>query len=397
MHFMKWVTLFLFALSSMAQTLPRPEGPYFEPIPDGPFKAGLSARRIDIAPGDEIIPQIANSGTLQQGGFYMIFQASNVAATMATFELEFFDANGESMNLPLAEGPDDLIGTPSSGFQGSLSPGGYSAQATVPNGSPEAIGYAVVRMDPAESVAVNATFVNLVPGRPPFMAGIPLSSVLHKTAFMPYLAGGGFTPALALVSLQPQVVTLIARSGFDGDELCRASMSFGERHHRAFLLRDVLACTSMTTGSLEIRGDPELPASIAGIGFEGHEGGSFVTQPIWTNLARNTEGRLAPLDEAAFNDRFVGMRALTNYPSTYWDFVSPGRFLVTESEDAWPGSYSYRNTATNTGTVTFNFDDGDRCTAQLAFHTVVRGTAIFTCAGGSRREYEWRLVELPSI
>ena len=66
-------------------------------------------------------------------------------------------------------------------------------------------------MNPSESVAVNATFVNLVPGRPPFMAGVPQSSVLHKTAFMPYLAEGGFTPSLALVSLQAQDVTLVWR------------------------------------------------------------------------------------------------------------------------------------------------------------------------------------------
>ena len=42
----------------------------------------------------------------------------------------------------------------------------------------------------------------------------------------------------------------------------------------------------MTEGTLEIRGDTLAPAAIAGIGFEGHEGGAFVTQPIWTNPAR---------------------------------------------------------------------------------------------------------------
>ena len=69
---------------------------------------------------------------------------------------------------------------------------------TIPNGSPAAIGYAVVKMDPVEPFAVNVTFVSLAPGCPPFMAGIPLSSRRHKTAFMPYLAGYGFTPSLAL-------------------------------------------------------------------------------------------------------------------------------------------------------------------------------------------------------
>ena len=284
------ITLFLFALSSMAQTLPRPAGPYFEPIPDWQSKAGIEPHGIVIAPGDEIIPQIANSGTPQDGGYFMIFQASNVSTETATFTVNFYDGNGASMSMPLATSPDDLIGRSASGFRGTLSPGGYGAQVTIPNGSPAVVGYAVVTVDPAESVAVNATFVNLVPGRPPFMAGIPLSSVLHKTAFMPYLAVRGFTPSLALVSLEAQDVTLIARSGSDGAELCRATLSFGAGHHKPFLLNQHLACTAMTEGTLEIRGDPLLPASIAGIGFEGHEEGAFVTQPIWTNLARVTGG-----------------------------------------------------------------------------------------------------------
>ena len=49
-------------------------------------------------------------------------------------------------------------------------------------------------MDPAESIAVNATFLQLVPGRPPFMAGVPLSSALHKTAFMRTYQGLGSLP-----------------------------------------------------------------------------------------------------------------------------------------------------------------------------------------------------------
>ena len=393
------ITLFLWALSSMAQTLPRPAGPYFEPLPDWQYKAGIAPRGIVIAPGDTIIPQIANSGTPQDGGFFMIFQASNVSTTMAEFEVDFFDSNGESMNMPLPTSPDDLTGTPASGFQGTLSPGGYGAQVTIPNGSPPVIGYAVVTMNPAESIAVNATFVQLVPGRPPFMAGIPLSSALHKTAFMPYLSAAGFTPTLALVSLQSQDVTLIARTGFDGTELCRATMNFGAGHHKAFRLKDeLLSCTSPlegTEGTLEIRGDPLLPGSIAGIGFEAHDEGAFVTQPIWTNLEQTTGEMLAPADEAAFNDLFVGKRAATNFPAVYVDFVSPGRFRETRLVVTWTGSYTYRNTGSNTGTLTFNYDDGDRCTAHLTFTSATMGTATSMCDDGESVEYNWRIVEIP--
>ena len=386
--------LCLLTLNLMAQTVPRPAGPYFEPLLD--WQSGISKRDIVIAPGDSIIPQIANSGTPQDGGFYMIFQASNVSTTMAMFQVDFFDSNGESMNMPLPTSPDDLTGTPARGFQGTLSPGGYGAQVTIPDGSPTAIGYAVVTMNPAESVAVNATFLQLVPGRPLFMAGVPLSSVLHKTAFMPYLSGAGFTPTLALVSLQSQDVTLIARTGFDGAELCRATMDFGAGHHQSFLLRDKLSCTSTSEGTLEIRGDPLLPGSITGIGFEAHDEGAFVTQPIWTSLARVTGEMFAPADEAAFNDLFVGKRVVTNYPTVYADFVSPGRFRETEGADTSTGSYTYRNTGSNTGTVTFNYDDGDRCTASLTFDSTTSGTATSMCDDGSRGDYDWRLVEIPN-
>ena len=395
MNYARAVTLFLWALSSMAQTLPRPAGPYFEPLPDWQYKAGIATRGIVIAPGDGIIPQIGNSGTPQEGGFFMIFQASNVSTSMAEFQVDFFDSKGESMNMPLPTSPDDLTGIPASGFQGTLSPGGYGAQVTVPNGSPTAIGYAVVTMDPPESVAVNATYLQLVPGRPPFMAGVPMSSALHKTAFMPYLSGAGFTPTLALVSLQSQDVTLIAYTGSDGTELCRNTMNFGAGHHQAFLLRDVLSCTSTSEGTLEIRGEPLLPGSIAGIGFEAHDEGAFVTQPIWTNLARVTGEMLAPADETAFNDLFVGKRAATNFPGAYVDFVSPGRFSETRVVVTWTGSYTYRNTGSNTGTLTFNYDDGDLCTAHLTFTSATMGTATSMCNDGSSVEYDWQLVEIP--
>ena len=96
-------------------------------------------------------------------------------------------------------------------------------------------------------------------------------------------------------SLQSQDVTLIARTGFGGAELCRATMNFGAGHHQSFLLRDVLSCTSTSEGTLEIRGDPLLPGSITGIGFEAqpfdttHWLGNAETCLAWTRLARRKE------------------------------------------------------------------------------------------------------------
>ena len=389
MNFAKAVTLFFLAINCMAQTLPRPTGLYFEPLLEGESE-------MLQGDSDKIIPQIANHGTPQDGGFFMIFQAINVSAAMATFQVNFFDKNGESMNMPLATGSDDLIGTPAHGFQGTLSPEGYGAQVTIPNGSPTAIGYAVVKMDPDESVAVTSTFVQIVPGRPPFMAGVPLSTVLYKTALMPYLSEGGFTPALALVSLRSQDVTLIAHSGLDGEELCRATMNFGEGHHRAFLLRDVLSCTSMSEGTLEIQGDPLLPASIAGIGFEGHEGGALVNQPIWTSREGVTGERFAPANEAWFNGIVVGKRVVAIGQPFYTEFDSPGRFRESECGEIYPGSHTYENTGLTTGTLTADYDDGDRCTFSLTFDSTTTGSSAYTCSDGSSGEYDWRLVGMPS-
>ena len=104
---------------------------------------------------------------------------------------------------------------------------------------------------------------------------------------------------------------------------------------------------------------------------------------------------LAPADEAAFNDLVVGKRVATNFPTVYVDFVSLGRFRATEGADTYTGSYTYRNTGSNTGTVTFNYDDGDRCTTHLTFASAMAGTATFTCNDGSSGAYDWRLVEIP--
>ena len=110
----------------------------------------------------------------------------------------------------------------------------------------------------------------------------------------------------------------------------------------------------------------------------------------------NMPSPLAPADEAAFNDLVVGKRVLSPHPADYTDFVSPGRFRETEGAETYTGSYTYRNTGPNTGTVTFNYDDGDRCTASLTFVSTTAGTATFTCDDGESGESSWRLVEIPS-
>ena len=131
---------------------------------------------------------------------------------------------------------------------------------------------------------------------------------------------------------------------------------------------------------------------------------NFEAAPVFSSLpsgevdaAPDVPGEmLAPANEAAFNDLFVGKRAATNFPIAYADFVSPGRFRETQGADTYTGSYTYQNTGSNTGTVTFNYDDGDRCTTSLTFTSAMAGTATFTCADGESGAYTWQLVEIPA-
>ena len=148
-------------------------------------------------------------------------------------------------------------------------------------------------------------------------------------------------------------------------------------------------------GLLFLRAEANALFAPLGVRF-GRRGESLSAMPV----IRVTDGAgpetalpLAPADQAAFNELFVGQRAATNYPTVYVDFVSPGRFRETEGSDIWTGSYAYRNTGPNTGTVTFNYDDGDRCTVSLTFDSTISGTATSTCTDV---EYNWRLVEIPS-
>ena len=262
---------FLVAQTGAGQ-IPLPRRPFLQPLEvgKGPYRSSNF-----VNPGDWHIPQIANSGTPESGGLFMMFSAVNVTSGSATFTVEFFDSQGAPMSMP-------LVGGEGIGFTGTLQPGGYGAQVTIPNGSGTRIGYAKLTSVPKDSVALNATYVQLVPGRPPFMAGIPLTSVLHSIAYMPYVADGGFTPSLALVSVLSQTVTLTARSGLDGAVRCSTALSFGFGEHRAFLLRDVLPCTATGEGSLEIRGTSSV-AALSGIGFLANDEGAFVTQSIWTS------------------------------------------------------------------------------------------------------------------
>ena len=159
----------------------------------------------------------------------------------------------------------------------------------------------------------------------------------------------------------------------------------------------------------DFKGDISIRAragQIAVIVLELEVGRAFTTLPVSpydyhreptpAEDERGGGASLAPADQDAFNDVFVGKRVLSGVPNYFIDFISPGRFKETEGSDVYPGSYTYRNTGSDTGTVTLNYDDGDRCTFQLTFATATSGSATFSCNDGTSGNTSWRLVDIPS-
>ena len=225
-------------------------------------------------------------------------------------------------------------------------------------------------------------------GAPTAEAGVNATAV-PATRFVTFAEQGegqfGTGVAYANPSASPAHVTFTARDTA-GEVLASADRTLLPGGHDAHGMAELFDLTSFT-GSLEVTST--VPIVSLSINLE--------AAPVFSSLPPgDIPGEmLAPADEAAFNTLFVGKRAVTNYPTVYVDFVSPGRFRKTEGSDIWTGSYTYRNTGSNTGTLTLNYDDGDRCTTRLTFTSAMAGTATFTCADGESGEYVWRLVEIP--
>ena len=120
-----------------------------------------------------------------------------------------------------------------------------------------------------------------------------------------------------------------------------------------------------------------------------------------TNLSTSSIARdrisseFAPVDQPAFDARFVGKRVIfADEPGFYWDVVSSGRLDVDESE----GTYAYQKIGTNAGGLETMFGADDRCLAPMTFDSTTTGTIAFACAeDGYELETpgRWRLVDIP--
>ena len=229
-------------------------------------------------------------------------------------------------------------------------------------------------------------------GAPTAEAGVNAATV-PATRFVTFAEQGegknGTGVAYANPSDTAALVTFTARAA-DGEVLAIEDLMLPPNWHGAQNMQPLFDLSSFT-GSLEVTStEPIVSLSL-----------NFEAAPVFSSLPPGETidipgVMLAPADEAAFNDLFVGKRAATNFPAAYVDFVSPGRFRETRFAVTWTGSYTYRNTGSDAGTLTFNYDDGDRCTAHLTFTSATMGTATSMCDDGVSVEYNWRIVEIPS-
>ena len=192
-------------------------------------------------------------------------------------------------------------------------------------------------------------------GMPTAEAGVNATAV-PATRFVTFAEQGegknGTGVAYANPSDTAALVTFTARDA-DGEVLAIEDLMLPPNGHDAQNMSPLFDLSSFT-GSLEVTStEPIVSLSL-----------NFEAAPVFSSLPPGeTPGEmLAPTDEAAFNDLFVGKRATTNFPAVYVDFVSPGRFRETRFAVTLTGSYTYRNTGSDAGTLTFNYDDGDRCT-----------------------------------
>ena len=231
-------------------------------------------------------------------------------------------------------------------------------------------------------------------GLPTGEAGVNAAAV-PATRFVTFAEQAAGQPGTGVAYANPSdtaevLITFTARDAA-GDVLDSVDRTLMPKGHGAQNMAGLFGLPSFT-GSLKITS----PEPIVSLSINAEAAPVFSSLPPGELDAADIPGEmLAPADEAAFNDLFVGKRVRSDIPNYYIDFSSPGRFRETEGAEVFSGSYSYRNTGPNTGTVTLNYDDGDRCTFRLTFTSATSGTATFSCNDGTSGSTGWRLVEIP--
>ena len=335
------------------------------------------------------IPQFAVGG-----GFSSDVVVTNRSSTEpAAVAIDVWDPEGNALdgNLILGVGADRF----------DLSPSGSRTLTLLHDGSDLLTGSITVSSDTPVSAVVRFDFQGTG------ITGVGTSPRL-RAAIAPVRRVGNLSSGVAIRNpeLAAQTIDLELR---DEDGLVVPGGEASRHIEAGGRIAEFIEQFFPEADTTDFKGDISIRAragQIAVIVLELEVGRAFTTLPVSpydyhreptpAEDERGDGASLAPADQDAFNDVFVGKRVLSGVPNYFIDFISPGRFKETEGSDVYPGSYTYRNTGSDTGTVTLNYDDGDRCTFQLTFATATSGSATFSCNDGTSGNTSWRLVDIPS-
>ena len=128
----------------------------------------------------------------------------------------------------------------------------------------------------------------------------------------------------------------------------------------------------------------------------------------WNNLSTTAVPEAAPADLEAFNERFVGSSVVYDSGNGPVGFEAADgeRFTETTESDGFTevygGGYSYGAIGPDAGRLTFDYDDGHTCRANLYFESRTSGWFASHCtgddfpAGGGWRGGRW-FVEADSV
>ncbi len=124
---------------------------------------------------------------------------------------------------------------------------------------------------------------------------------------------------------------------------------------------------------------------------------AFTNMSVACVVNPSSTSGFAPADQSAFDAFAVGKRFLSEDPSYYTDFISPGNFSEVENGETYTGRYTYENTGPNSGSIESYYDDGDRCTTSVTFESATTGSADFSCNDGSMGTESWRIEDIPTV
>jgi hypothetical protein len=222
---------------------------------------------MSLTAGARVFPEFANGAV---PGFPYSARTTvdvvNMTGSPVSVLVEFFDKSGQPLSVAL-EDPNNL-GTSVGhfpGVTGTVQPFAGAGMRTFSTGEPFSEGWARVTTNPPNSLAPTSTIALISPGLPQFEVAIPLSDRFENNIFLPFLNTDIYSTVVGATNdtATSETVTVIARNGVDGSEMCRVSLPVGPQQSGGGALTDLLPCTAGTNGSIQIQASGQGLATMA--------------------------------------------------------------------------------------------------------------------------------------